>query len=121
MRRLSWAVTIALVFLAGGTGTALAQQESLQISQADPQADDRQVLRDFLGREEVQRVARTSGVDLSDAERGLLALDGERLSRAADQARTIDRELGTAQDEIRLSATVIIIILLLLIIIIVAA
>ena len=67
------------------------------------------------------RVARASGIDLSDAERGLLALDGERLSRAAEQARTIDRDLGAAQDEIRLSATVVIIILLLIIIIIVAA
>lgn len=120
MRRLSWAVTITLLLLAGGTGTALAQQESVQIAQADPQAADRQALRDFLGREEVRKVARTSGVDLSDAERGLLALDGERLSRAADQARTIDRELGAAQ-EIRLSATVVIIILLLIIIIVVAA
>ncbi|MGH7543850.1 MAG: hypothetical protein ACREK7_07900 [Gemmatimonadota bacterium] len=121
MRGLSWAVTITLALLAGGTGTALAQPESLQLAQADPQAADRQALREFLGREEVQRVARTSGVDLSDAERGLLALDGERLSRAADQARAIDRELGAAQGEIRLSATVVIIILLLIIIIVVAA
>lgn len=124
MRRLSWAVTITLTLFAGGIGTALAQQidqEPIQISRADPQAADRQALRDFLGREEVQRVARASGIDLSDAERGLLALDGERLSRAAEQARTIDRDLGAAQDEIRLSATVVIIILLLIIIIIVAA
>jgi hypothetical protein len=128
MRRLSWAVTITLALFAGGTGTALAQQlqpavdgEPLQVAQPDPQAADRQALRDFLGRDEVQGLARTSGVDLSDAERGLLALDGERLSRAADQARTIDRELGTAQGEIRLSATVVIIILLLIIIIVVAA
>ena len=120
MRRLSWALAITLTLLTGGTGTALAQQESLEVAQADPQAADRQALRDFLAREEVQRVARTSGVDLSGAERGLLALDGERLSRAAEQARAIDRELGAAQ-EIRLSATVIIIILLLIIIIIVAA
>jgi hypothetical protein len=128
MRRQSWAVTIMLALLGGGTGTALAQQirpavdgEPLQVAQADPQPADRQALRDFLAREEVQRVARTSGVDLSDAGRGLLALDGERLSRAADQARTIDRELGAAQGEIRLSATVVIIILLLIIIIVVAA
>lgn len=127
-RRLSWAVTITLAMLSAGAGTALGQQagasadgEELRIAQADPQAADRQVLRDFLGRDEVQRVARTSGVDLGDAERGLLALEGERLSRAADQARAIDRELGAAQGEIRLSATVIIIILLLIIIIVVAA
>lgn len=128
MRRLSWTMTITLALLVGGTGTALAQQvrpavdgESRQVAQADPQTADRQALERFLGREEVQAVARTSGVDLSDAERGLLALDGERLSRAADQARAIDRELGNAQGEIRLSATVIIIILLLIIIIVVAA
>ena len=121
MRRLSWAVTMTLVLLAGGTGTALAQQETLELAQADPDAADRQALRDVLGREEVQRVARTSGVDLSEAERGLLALDGVRLSRAADHARAIDRELGATQGEIRLSATVVIIILLLIIIIVVAA
>ena len=128
MRGLSWALTIMLAFLGGATGTALAQQlrptvdgESLQVAQVDPQAADRQTLREFLGRKEVQGVARTSGVDLSDLERGLLALDGERLSRAADQARSIDRELGATQGEIRLSATVIIIILLLIIIIVVAA
>ena len=121
MRRLSWAVTMTLVLLAGGTGTALAQKESVQVAQADRQTADRQALEDFLGRDEVQQVARSSGVDLSEVERGLLTLDGERLSRAADQVRAIERELGTAQDEIRLSATVVIIILLLIIIIIVAA
>ena len=121
VRRLSWVVTITLALLAGGTGTALAQQETLELAQADPDAADRQALRDVLGREEVQRVARTSGVDLSEAERGLLALDGVRLSRAADHARAIDRELGATQGEIRLSATVVIIILLLIIIIVVAA
>lgn len=127
MRRLSWAVTITLALLAGGAGTALAQQvrptgeEPLQAAQADPETADRQALHDFLGREEVQQVARTSGMDLSDAERGLLALHGDRLTRAADQVRAIDRELGAAQGEIRLSATVVIIILLLIIIIVVAA
>ncbi|MGH7571307.1 MAG: hypothetical protein ACREMK_05630 [Gemmatimonadota bacterium] len=129
MRRLPWAVTITLALLAGGTGTALAQQirsdaegsSSTLLAQADPQAADRQALRDFLNRQDVQQVARTAGVDLSDAERGLVALEGERLSRAADQARAIDRDLGSAQGEIRLSATVIIIILLLIIIIVVAA
>ncbi len=129
MRRLPWAVAITLALLAGGNGTALAQQvqpeadesSSTLLAQADPQAAYRQALRDFLGREEVQRLARTSGVDLSDAERGLLALEGERLRRAADQARAIEAELGSAQGEIRLSATVVIIILLLIIIIVVAA
>ena len=128
MRRLSWALAIMLALLAGSTGTALAQQvrpaddgQPLEFAEPDQQAADRRALEDFLGREEVQRVARTSGVDLGEAEQGLLALDGERLSSAADQARAIDRELGAAQGEIRLSATVIIIILLLIIIIVVAA
>jgi hypothetical protein len=124
MRRLSRAVTITLMLFAGGIGTALAQQVEegpLQVAQADPQEADRQALEIFLGRQDVQRVARASGVDLSDVEKGLAALDGERLSRAADQARAIDRELGGAQGEIRLSATVVIIILLLIIIIVVAA
>lgn len=129
MRGLSRAVAIALTVLAGGVGPAFGQQagldpnvpSSLTLAQVDQEEADRQTLRNFLGRDEVQRVSRTSGVDLSDAERGLLALEGERLSRAADQARAIERELGSAQGEIRLSATVIIIILLLIIIIVVAA
>lgn len=129
MRGLSRAVAIAVTVLAGSVGTASAQQagphanepSSLALAQVDPDEADRQTLRDFLGREEVQRVARMSGVDLSGAEDGVLALEGERLADAAQQVRAIERELGSAQGEIRLSATVIIIILLLLIIIIVAA
>lgn len=127
MRGLSRAVLITLTVLAGAAGTAFAQQSvpngnpSLALAQVDPDEADRQTLRNFLGREEVQRVARMSGVDLSDAEEGVLALEGEMLSDAAGQVRAIERELGSAQGEIRLSATVIIIILLLLIIIIVAA
>lgn len=127
MRGLSRAVLITLTVLAGTAGTAFAQQSvpdgnsSLALAQIDPDETDRQTLRNFLGREEVQRVARLSGVDLSDAEEGVLALEGERLSDAAGQVRAIERELGSAQGEIRLSATVIIIILLLIIIIVVAA
>lgn len=129
MRGLSRAVAIALTVLAGTAGTAFAQQNepegnepsSLALAQADPDEADRQALRDFLGREDVQRVARMSGIDLAGAETGVLALEGEKLSGAAQQARAIERELGSAQGEIRLSATVIVIILLLIIIIIVAA
>lgn len=127
MRGLSRAVLITLTVLAGTAGTAFAQQSvpdgnsSLALAKIDPDEADRQTLRNFLGREEVQRVARLSGVDLSDAEEGVLALEGERLSDAAGQVRAIERELGSAQGEIRLSATVIIIILLLIIIIVVAA
>lgn len=129
MRRVPRVMAITLMVLAGTAGRALAQQgghdgsapASLALAQADPEEADRQALRNFLGREEVRRVARLSGVDLSDAEKGVLALEGERLADAARQARAVERELGTAQDEIRLSATVVIIILLLIIIIIVAA
>lgn len=127
MRGLSRAVLITLTVLAGAAGTAFAQQSvpdgnsSLALAQVDPDEADRQTLRNFLGREEVQRVARMSGVDLSDTEEGVLALEGEMLSDAAGQVRAIERELESAQGEIRLSATVIIIILLLIIIIVVAA
>ena len=129
MRELSWTAAITLALLAGGVPTAFAQQggggtdgsSSLALAQVDPEAADRQALRDFLGRDEVRRVARMSGVDLSTAEAGVMALEGERLSHAARQARAIERQLGSAQDEIRISATLLIIILLLIIIIIVAA
>jgi hypothetical protein len=59
-------------------------------------------------------------VDLSDATAGVLALEGERLSRAADQARALESRMG-AQDSITISATTVIIVLLLVLLIVVAA
>ena len=59
-------------------------------------------------------------LDVDRMSDGILALEGEKLSRAADQARAIESRLG-AQDTITISTTTLIIILLLIILIIVVA
>jgi hypothetical protein len=81
---------------------------------------DRETLRRFVAREDVQRVARMADVDLTDASAGILALDGERLSRAAAQARAAESRLGAA-DTITIQATTLIIILLVILLIVVIA
>ncbi|HUP02179.1 MAG TPA: hypothetical protein VM737_11775 [Gemmatimonadota bacterium] len=122
-----WTLSIVTLLVLGSTATAAAQQapdpigsEPVQLAQVDPDEANRQVLRAFMEREPVQRVAGLAGVDMDKAMAGVLALEGERLASAAAQARAIDREIG-AQDRISLSATTIIIVLLLLIVIIIAA
>jgi len=67
-----------------------------------------------------QKIARMADLDLEDASAGILALEGERLSHAADQARALESHMG-AQDTITISATTLIIILLLVLLIIVVA
>jgi hypothetical protein len=81
---------------------------------------DRETLRRFIAREDVQQVAQMADLDLETASVGILALEGERLSRAADQARALESRMG-AQDTITISATTIIIVLLLVLLIIVVA
>jgi hypothetical protein len=81
---------------------------------------DREALRRFVAREDVQKIARMADLDLEDASAGILALEGKRLSHAADQARALEGQMG-AQDTITISATTLIIILLLVLLIIVVA
>ena len=81
---------------------------------------DREALRRFIAREDVQRVARVADLDLEKASAGVLALEGERLSRAADQARAIEDRLES-QESITIQVTTLIIILLLIILIVVIA
>lgn len=88
--------------------------------QTDVDEANRAVVRGVLERDDVRSVARTAGIDLDEAAAGVMALEGDQLARAAQQARVIDQQL-TAQDNITLTATTIIIILLLLIILIIAA
>jgi len=79
---------------------------------------DRAAVRAFLGRDDVRQAARIAGLD-DDLEArlgGLDRLEGERLSRAADQVRALDLD-----DRITLKASTIIIILLLLIVLLIAA
>lgn len=88
--------------------------------QTDVDEANRAVVRGVLAHDGVRSVARTAGIDLDEAAAGVLALEGDQLARAAQQARVIDQQL-TAQDRITLSATTIIIVLLLVLVIIIAA
>ena len=121
---IGWALAAALLLLpsaARGQQTAEpAASEPVSIAMQTGEDADRETLRRFVAREDVQRVARMADLDLEDASAGILALEGERLSRAADQARALESRMG-ARDTITLSATTIIIILLLVLLIIVVA
>lgn len=81
---------------------------------------DRETLRRFIAREDVQRVARIADVDLERASAGIMTLEGEHLARAAYQARAAESQLGSA-DVITINATTLIIILLVILLIIVIA
>lgn len=101
--------------------TAEAAEEPTAIAmQTTGEEADRETLRRFIAREDVQRVARVADLDLEHASAGILALEGERLSRAANQARAAESQLGAA-DVISINATTLIIILLVILLIIVIA
>lgn len=104
---------------------ASAQQTTAQVDepvaiamQTDEEAD-RDALRRFVTREDVQKIARIADVDLEDASAGILALEGERLSHAADQARAIENRIGSR--DVSISSTALIIVLLLVLVVIIAA
>ena len=97
-----------------------AASEPVSIAMQTGEDADRETLRRFIAREDVQQVAQVADLDLENASAGILALEGERLSRAADQARALESRMG-AQDTITISATTIIIVLLLVLLIIVVA
>lgn len=123
--RMGWALAAALLLLpqAGRAQQAAAEtvaEPTTIAMQTDDEQADREALRRFLGRQDVQRVAGIADVDLSNAGAGVLALEGERLSRAADQARALENRMGAA-DTITISATTVIIVLLLVLLIVVAA
>ncbi|HET6360536.1 MAG TPA: hypothetical protein VFH11_00590 [Gemmatimonadota bacterium] len=95
-------------------------EEPTAIAMQTGEEADRETLRRFIAREDVQRVARLADVDLEHASAGILALEGEHLSRAANQARAAESQLGAA-DVITINATTLIIILLVILLIIVIA
>lgn len=122
MTALRRVMVTALLLMAGWVPAAFAQQatvtndDTAMVSQAE---HDRAYVREVLSRDEVRTAARIGNVDLDRAVDGVSSLDGDRLERATNQARLVDRALG-AQDTITLSTTMIIIILLLVIIVIIA-
>ena len=123
--KVAWALAAALLLLpsvARGQEAApeAVSEPTLIAMQVGGEEADRETLRRFIAREDVQRVARIADVDLQDASAGIMALDGERLSRAAAQARAAESQLG-ADDTISIRATTLIIILLVILLIIVIA
>lgn len=119
-----WTFAAALLLLPsiarGQQAAEPAASEPVSIAMQTGEDADRETLRRFIARGDVQRVARMADLDLEDASSGILALEGERLSHAADQARALESRIG-AQDTITLSATTIIIVLLLVLLIIIVA
>lgn len=123
--KMGWALAAALLLLPsvarGQEAAPEAVSEPATIAmQVGGEEADREALRRFIAREDVQRVARIADVDLQDASAGIMALDGERLSRAAAQARAAESQLGAA-DTITIQATTLIIILLIILLIVVIA
>lgn len=82
---------------------------------ADSEEARRQAVLSVLDRVEVRRVATTAGLDLEAARANVGLLEGERLDRAARQARTLEQraQFGT------ISSTTLIILLLITILLIV--
>lgn len=120
-----WALAAALLLLPASARAQQAEPEAAAepvalAMQGSGEEADREALRRFVAREDVRTVARAADLDLDEASAGILALDGERLARAANQARAIESRLG-AQDTITISATTLIIILLLVLLIVVVA
>lgn len=118
-----WALAAAMLLLptAGRAQDATTEVvEPTAIAMQTGEEADRETLRRFIAREDVQRVAQIADVDLDRASAGILALEGEQLSRAAYQARAAESQLGAA-DVITINATTLIIILLVILLIIVIA
>lgn len=129
MRSISWmtsglALAAALLLLPSFARAQQAEPQAVPgptaIAMQTGEEADREALRRFIAREDVQRVARVADLDLEKASAGVLALEGEQLSRAADQARAIEDRMG-AQDVISIQATTLIIILLVILLIVVIA
>lgn len=120
-----WALAAALLLLPSAargqqaTTDAVQKPTTIAMQTGDEEAD-REALRRFVAREDVQKIARVADLDLANASAGIMALEGDRLSRAADQVRAIESEMGAA-DVISIQATTLIIILLVILLIIVIA
>lgn len=119
-----WALAAALLLLPAAAraqqATAQEADEPVAIAMQTGEEADREALRRFVGRDDVQKIARVADLDLEDASAGILALEGEKLSHAADQARALESRMGAA-DTITISATTVIIVLLLILLIVVVA
>jgi len=81
---------------------------------------DRETVRLFLQRADVQAIAGKYGIDLRRAETAVAAMDASEVAQIAAKARDADRALAGGQSSVTISTTTIIIVLLVLILLIVA-
>jgi hypothetical protein len=122
-------VTIALVFVLGLTGPALAQdrhvvgQSTLAqtvAAQVAKQDADRAAIHEALNLPEVREVAEKSGLDLDRINASVDTLSGSSLAEVAAAAHRVNETLVGGASTIVISTTTIIIALLIVILIIVA-
>src|SRR4029079_2697363 len=91
--------------------SALAQAVQQRVSQDQA---DREAIRTFLQNPAVKNVAAKAGVSLDKAETAVSTLQGDELSQAASQARTVNDQLAGGSTVV-ISTTTIIIVLLIII------
>ena len=130
MRAVRTVLLVLVALVLAGPLDAAAQQPSigsqttldrLLAERARQDQSDRQVVREFLQRADVQQVAARAGVDVARAQRSVSALSGEELRDIAARARDANEALAGGASTIVISTTAIIIILLIVILIVVAA
>ena len=130
MRAVRTLLLASLAIVLIGPTVATAQQappiasqatlDQLLTQRARVVESDRQVIREFLNRSEVQQVAARAGVDLDHAQRVVGTLSGDELRDIAARARDANEVLAGGASTIVISTTTVIIILLVIILIIVA-
>lgn len=124
MPRTAWLLYFCLLLAShlSGPGPVRAQEGANgaggpAVSVADRDEARRQILRDVLGRPQVQDAARVAGIDLQDVAADIERLDGEPLARASRQAEELDRRL--AIDGVISSTTLILLLIITIILIVI--
>lgn len=82
----------------------------------DPATADRAIIREFLGNEDVQRVADQHGLDIERAEAGVRTLSADEAANIAQRLLDSDGYLTGGNTVVITSTTVVIILLILLLI-----
>jgi hypothetical protein len=94
--------------------SALDQAVQQRVSQDEA---DREALRTFLANPAVQRVAAKAGLSVEKAGAAVSTLQGDELSRAASQARTINQDLAGGATVVVTTTTIIIVLLIIILIV----
>lgn len=126
MRTIRMQGLILALSLAGAAPLAAQQShivpgteiEAAVVEHAERAEADRETIRGFLERPEVQEIAERHGIDLDEVDAAVSSLGGDRLQQVASQVRTLDAALQDRMT-ISLTTTAIIVILLLVILLVV--